>query len=95
MNADELEAIKAAKAQQSSSGSSGAAANEGGQTQQRDAEETRREILATLLEPEARERRVWLQCILCSVVTGLIRLFYGKMIDFGYSASLAKCLASR
>lgn len=67
MEADELQAIRAARAQQlkqeAESGTGDAEENapsSGGGAQRQDADEARRNILASLLENTARERRVLL-----------------------------------
>lgn len=63
MDSSELEAIRAARAQQLKQESTGGAAPSGGpqpseDAQQSAADDTRRDVLASLLEPIARERCV-------------------------------------
>lgn len=64
METDELQAIRAARAQQlkqeagSGAGDAEESGQSGGGAQRQDADEARRNVLASLLENTARERRV-------------------------------------
>jgi DNA-binding TFAR19-related protein (PDSD5 family) len=69
MDTDEIQAVRDARAQQLQqtagiAGSDGQA-NDAAQRREAEAEETRRDVLATLLEPTARER---CECVLTSLI---------------------------